>query len=638
MKIVLVMDQFDEAGNGTTVTARRLAASLRARGHEVNVLAAGAPEEHKFCAKTHRIPFFQGLIEDQGMCFAKPDPALYYEAFQGADLIHLFMPFRFCASAEKHARQMRIPCVAGFHIQPENITSTFCVEKLPLVSRWFYRWFYKKFYNRFDYIHCPSQLIADTLKANGYGGECRVISNGVDPAFTPPAAPRGEDGTFRILSVGRFSREKRQDLLIRAVGLSKYRDRIHLTFAGQGPQLRRYRRLGRKLPNAPTFGYYGQAELVALMGESDLYVHAADAEAEGISCLEAMACGLVPVISDSPLSAAGQWALTGESLFAAGDAAALAARIDWWIDHPAERAAFSREYAAKMEENRVAACAARMEEMYEAAIDLVRHRGYRRVWPGGLAGLLTPHPDNINIILEKSPPWQLAMTQFFGSLAGAIMLPVGKLFLGLKIKGRHHLRQLDTGAVSVCNHIHQLDSTMWKGALVHRNTWIISLRHNFAMPMIGLWIRGFGAVGLGDTPHEQRRLNRALEARIAEGDIVHYFPEGMLLPYCKALRPFHMGAFALAVQTGRPILPMVICQRPRTGLWRFLKRKPLFTLCILKPEWPDPALPPRRARAELHDRTRAAMQHCLENGPPRRRLISLSRGRRGQSADDQEPA
>lgn len=275
--------------------------------------------------------------------------------------------------------------------------------------------------------------------------------------------------------------------------------------------------------------------------------------------------------------------------------------------------------------------------MYAAAIGLVRRRGYRRVWPKGPARLLTPDPDKINWILEEGSPRHQAIAQFFGSLAGAVMLPVNKLFLGLKIKGRHHLRGLDTGAVSVCNHIHQVDATMWKGALVHRDSWIISLRHNFAMPMIGLWLRGFGAVALGDTPNEQRRLNRALEARVGEGHIVHFFPEGMLLPYCKALRPFHMGAFALAVQAGRPILPMVICQRPRTGLWRFIKRMPLLTLCILKPEWPDTALATRRARADLHDRVRAAMQHCLDSGPPKRRgLISYAHGTRPE--DDQELA
>ncbi|MFV0413700.1 MAG: hypothetical protein ACK5L3_10595 [Oscillospiraceae bacterium] len=60
MKIVLVMDQFDNQNNGTTITARRLAENLRAQGHTVTILAAGRPEEGKICAQKHHVPFLRG--------------------------------------------------------------------------------------------------------------------------------------------------------------------------------------------------------------------------------------------------------------------------------------------------------------------------------------------------------------------------------------------------------------------------------------------------------------------------------------------------------------------------------------------------------------------------------------------------
>lgn len=69
---------------------------LRRRGHEVVILAGGAPCEGKICAPVHRIPVFQKLIESQGMCFAKPDEEAYYTAFKDADIVHFYMPFRFC--------------------------------------------------------------------------------------------------------------------------------------------------------------------------------------------------------------------------------------------------------------------------------------------------------------------------------------------------------------------------------------------------------------------------------------------------------------------------------------------------------------------------------------------------------------
>ena len=79
--------------------------------------------------------------------------------------------------------------------------------------------------------------------------------------------------------------------------------------------------------------------MVKFLNYADLYVHSAAMEAEGISCLEAISCGLVPVISDSPRCATQAYALTDRSKFRFNSPADLAAKIDWWLDHPEERAA-----------------------------------------------------------------------------------------------------------------------------------------------------------------------------------------------------------------------------------------------------------------------------------------------------------
>src|SRR6185503_19942231 len=88
-----------------------------------------------------------------------------------------------------------------------------------------------------------------------------------------------------------------------------------------------------------------QAELIELIRGCDLYVHASDVEIEVMSFMEAFACGLVPIISDSPRSATGQFALGPRHLFRAGDPSSLAERIDDWIDDPAALGAASETYA-----------------------------------------------------------------------------------------------------------------------------------------------------------------------------------------------------------------------------------------------------------------------------------------------------
>ena len=81
-----------------------------------------------------------------------------------------------------------------------------------------------------------------------------------------------------------------------------------------------------------------------LLRSGDLFVHCSIADIESVSVIEAMACGLVPVIAASELSAASQFALIDESLFPVRDAALLARRIDWWIAHQAERAEYTKAH------------------------------------------------------------------------------------------------------------------------------------------------------------------------------------------------------------------------------------------------------------------------------------------------------
>ena len=52
---------------------------------------------------------------------------------------------------------------------------------------------------------------------------------------------------FLILSVGRYSREKSQDTLLKAIRYSKYKDKIQIILAGQGVKERYYKKLAKKL-------------------------------------------------------------------------------------------------------------------------------------------------------------------------------------------------------------------------------------------------------------------------------------------------------------------------------------------------------------------------------------------------------
>ena len=175
-------------------------------------------------------------------------------------------------------------------------------------------------------------------------------------------------GKFNVLMVGRYAGEKRQDVLIQAAAKSRHAEQLQVILAGKGPLEKKYRRMAETLPNPAVMEFYPPERLIEILHMADLYVHTADAEIEAMSCMEAFACGLVPVIANSPRSATPQFALDGRSLFPAGDSNALAAQMDWWIEHPAEREAMERRYAEHAGQYALDKSVMQTEEMFRQAI------------------------------------------------------------------------------------------------------------------------------------------------------------------------------------------------------------------------------------------------------------------------------
>lgn len=356
MKILFVIDAYESHSNGTSISAQRYAATLRTMGHEVRILTnSDSSDPDIYALRELYFPFFMSLIHANGYQYAKPDDKVIIPALHWCDIVHVYTPFFLGCRVKKLAKSMHKPLTAAFHIQAENISSAFHLGKVECVNRLIYRMLYRAMFRGIRHVHCPSQMMADELRHYGYDNTLHAISNGISSDFVyyRPAEERNYPGKYVITMVGRLSPEKRQDLLIEAVQQSRYSELIQLQFAGTGTVESTYRRLGRALRNEPSFGYYTREQLIDLLHDSHLYVHASDMESEAIGCIEAFATGLVPVISDSPLSATKQFALDERSLFHAGDAADLARKIDYWIEHPEERQAMEIRYAEEAEKYRI---------------------------------------------------------------------------------------------------------------------------------------------------------------------------------------------------------------------------------------------------------------------------------------------
>lgn len=366
MKITVVCDVLGKENNGSTVAANNLIGYLRQRGHVVNVLCADREKANEigyYIVPKRNFLCFNKYVSANGVTLAKPDEKIIRSAICGADIVHIMFPFALGIASARIAYEEGIPITAGFHMLAENFTAHLHMENFEIASNLTYAHF-NKLYRLCDAIHFPTQYLEDLYKqkfgqTNGF-----VISNGVNEMFKPMRLPNQSSDIIRIISVGRLSKEKSQYILIDAVEHSKYKEKIQLIFAGNGPLKNELEYRSKTLPVPPIFGFYSRKELVKVLNSAYLYVHTAQIEAEGISCLEAMACGIVPIISDSKKCATKSYALTENNLFQYGNSDDLSDKIDWWIEHSSEREKYSKIYADYAAYNfNQTECMKKMEDM-----------------------------------------------------------------------------------------------------------------------------------------------------------------------------------------------------------------------------------------------------------------------------------
>lgn len=320
MTITIVCDILGEENNGTTIACMNLIRFLRAQGHTVRVVCADqdkAGNECFYVVPELNLYLLNPIVERNGVTLPRVDRSLLEDAIRDCDVVHTTFVLQLSHTAVKIAKAYNKPITSSFHCQAENVTAHFLCKDLDAINRGVYRACYQMVYQYSDIIHYPTQFIRDTFEAVVGPTNGRVISNGVNSMFTPGPAkrPEGLEGKFLIVSTGRLSSEKNQEILIEAIGRSAHREQIHLILAGEGPREEHYRHLAEKHGVDMEIAFFSRQDLLNLLRCADLYCHPAEVEIESIACLEAIACGLVPVIADSPKSAAKAFALDEKSLF-----------------------------------------------------------------------------------------------------------------------------------------------------------------------------------------------------------------------------------------------------------------------------------------------------------------------------------
>lgn len=376
MNITVVCDVLGLPNNGTSMAAFNLINSMRARGHRVKVVCPDADKsgrEDYFITPRYNFGVFNKYVAKNGVSLGKADEDIIRVAMDDAEVVHILLPFSLGISAQKLAMEKGLPITASFHCQAENITSHIHLKDSKQANLMTYKILRYKFFDKCDCIHYPSKFICDTFESCTGPTNHYIISNGVSGDFRriPVDKPEYLKNKFVILFSGRYSREKRHDILTDAIALSKHREIIVPIYAGYGPLENEIREHAlRKLGCAPVMRFFNRGEMVKVINYSDLYVHPAEIEIEAIACLEAISCGRIPVISNSPRSATRNFALTEDNLFRCNNPRDLACKIDHWIENPEDRKKCEERYLGYAAQFSFESCMDKMEQMLFDAVKL----------------------------------------------------------------------------------------------------------------------------------------------------------------------------------------------------------------------------------------------------------------------------
>lgn len=183
---------------------------------------------------------------------------------------------------------------------------------------------------------------------------------------------------------------------------------------------------------------------------------------------------------------------------------------------------------------------------------------------------------------------------------------------GLKIYGKENLKkhkdELKNGAITISNHVFMWDYLCVLKAirphLAYFPAWKENLNGGFAP-----WIRLSGGIPIPTHSFRaMKKFNEAIEEVLESGKWLHFYPEGSMWTYYPDIRPLKKAVFQYAVKFDKPVIPITLSYRPRTGIFKLFGKKPLVDLHIGEPLYADKSLSKREAAEKM----RAEAYHIMQ--------------------------
>ena len=387
MRVLIVTTSQYIAFHGQAIFTINLAEGLARNGHTVTALSAS---ETGKAYHSERKGVSIEAVNSVNLRMFHPETYLplfpnwavrhVFETFQ-PDIIHIQDHYSLCRSAAITAHRLGVKSVGTNHFMPENLAPYFPgISSLKPVFNWVLWTWMKETFNRLDAIACPSRTAAGMLGSIGLKPPVIPISCGANIVIfhTDPIVDRAAwrkrygihpDQTV-FFFVGRVDREKRLDVLLRAMKLLN-RDDIQLVIGGKGADKDRLTTLARQLElggKVHFTGFIPQEDLPAVLNSIDVFTIASEAELLSIATLQAMGCSRPVLAADSIALPELVDSDVNGFLFKPGDPADVAKHMAWFADHPERWPGMGRASLEKVQSHSLEVIVHDYELFYEQVL------------------------------------------------------------------------------------------------------------------------------------------------------------------------------------------------------------------------------------------------------------------------------
>lgn len=316
MRIGLFTDSYPPYINGVSTSVAMLKRALEKKGHTVYVVTVGdnaLKYEYDEKEKVVRVPGIPIGIYDYRLSKIYPLSMINTMKNWDLDVIHSHTEFGVGIFARLFSKQFNIPLVHTYHTLYEDythyITHGYFDKSSKKIVEYLTKFYCDKTANE---LIVPTNKIYKLFKEKyEFTKNIHIIPTGIeierffieniDKKLVQTLNKRlnFQKRDFKIIFVGRLASEKNVEFLLNAhKKLVKKHSNIKLLVVGDGPDKENYERMVKDLGIEKNVLFNGKAaweEIPYYYHCADLFATASTTETQGLTVIEAMAAGKVPV-------------------------------------------------------------------------------------------------------------------------------------------------------------------------------------------------------------------------------------------------------------------------------------------------------------------------------------------------------